>query len=320
MQVVYPFLTEMTQDRSLQLVTSVMITAGFGVSERFSIRPRSFDLIARNNGTLLVVKVVSHIDSVSEDVAYDLEIIARYLGGVPLIIGERARDTDLERGAVYLRYGIYAFNVATLYDYFVEKIPPLIYASPGGLFVNINGEVLREMRETRGMSLGDLGHLLGVSRRTISKYESGMGTTLDVAIKIEEVFNTGVIESIDIMKHEPPKDMLEQAELNEQTHLSLPIHFLEEIGMKLHTLRGAPFQALVTFNEHTIFTGYGTAQKVVKRAALIGNLSQIAKKHAMCVITDYHKQKKIGKTLVIGEDRLHRISDGFELIDLIGDS
>jgi putative transcriptional regulator len=61
---------------------------------------------------------------------------------------------------------------------------------------------------------------------------------------------------------------------------------------ELHALRGAPFQALVTFDEHTIFTGYGTAQKVVKRAALIGNLSHIAKKHAMCVLTDYHKQKK----------------------------
>jgi len=73
----------MSQDRQLQLVTSVMITAGFEVSERFSIRPRSFDLMARKNGTLLIIKVVSHIDSVSEDVAFDLEVISRHLGGVP---------------------------------------------------------------------------------------------------------------------------------------------------------------------------------------------------------------------------------------------
>ena len=319
MQRLYPFLTAMTQDRSLQLVTSVMITAGFEVSERFSLRPRSFDLIARKNGTMLVIKVVSHIDSVSDDVAFDLEIIARHLRGIPMIVGERARDAELERGAVYIRYGIYAVSVATLYDFFVEKVPPLVYASPGGLYVNIDGEVLHEMRERRGMSLGDLGHLLGVSRRTISKYESGMGTTLDVAIRIEEVFNAGVVESIDLLTHEPKKEK-EPVDPKEQQERSTPIGFLEEIGMKLHTLRGAPFQALVTFEEHTIFTSYGTAQKVVKRAALIGNLSKIAKKHAMCVITDYHKQKKIGRTLVIGEDRLHYLRDGSELIDLIGDS
>jgi len=308
----------MSQDRQLQLVISVMITAGFEVSERFSIRPRSFDLIARNNETLLVIKVVAHIDSVNEDAAFDLEVISRHLGGVPIVVGERARDAELERGAVYVRYGIYAISPATLYDYFVEQSPPLVYASPGGLYVNINGDALRELREKRNMSLGDLGQVLGVSRRTISKYESGMGTTLDVAIRIEEFFDTGVVEHIDLMCHkERPTDL--KHEWSDKKDHTVPIGFLEQIGMQLHTLRGAPFQALLTFEKHTILTGYGPAQKVVKRAALIGNLSQIAKKHAMCIITDYHKQKKIGKTLVIGEDRLHRIEDGFELLDMIGE-
>jgi putative transcriptional regulator len=169
------------------------------------------------------------------------------------------------------------------------------------------------------MSLGDLGHLLGVSRRTISKYESGMGATLDVAIRIEEVFDTGVAESIDLLSHEAQKEP-ETERRAEKREPSAPIGFLEELGMKLHTLRGAPFQALVTFDEHTIFTGYGTAQKIIKRAALIGNLSHIARRHAMCVITDYHKEKKVGRTLLIGEDRLHHLRDGSELIDLIGDS
>lgn len=311
----------MSQDRQLQLVTSVMITAGFEVSERFSIRPRSFDLIARKNGTLLIIKVVSHIDSVSEDVAFDLEVISRHLGGIPLIIGERARDAELERGAVYIRYGIYAISPATLYDYFVDLTPPLVYASPGGLYVNIDGEVLRDLREKRSMSLGDLGQVLGVSRRTISKYESGMGTTLDVAIRIEEFFNTGVVKSINLILHEPPKAM-EPEPRDTSTGNLTPIEFFKQIGMQLHTLHGAPFQALLTFEKHTILTGYGPADKVIKRAALIGNISQIAKKHAMCVITDHYKQnkqKKIGKTLVIGEDRLRRITDGFELLDMIGE-
>ncbi|MEN6442765.1 MAG: transcriptional regulator [Methanoregula sp.] len=308
----------MSQDRQLQMVISVMITAGFEVSERFSIRPRSFDLIARDNGTLLVIKVVAHIDSVSEDAAFDLDVIARHLGGVPLIVGERARDAELERGAVYIRYGIYAISPSTLYDYFVEKVPPLVYASPGGLYVNINGDVLRELREGRNLSLGDLGQVLGVSRRTISKYEGGMGTTLDVAIKIEEYFDTGVVESIDLIRHDRPDETRPEGS-KDRNVLNVPIEFLEQIGMRLHTLRGAPFQALLTFDTHTILTGYGPAQKVVKRAALIGNLSQIAKKHAMCIITDYHKEKKIGKTLVIGEDRLHRIETGFELLDMIGE-
>lgn len=302
----------MTQDRLLQMVISVMITGGYLVSERFSMRPRSFDLIASNGKMTLAIKVVSHIDSVSEETASDLELVARHLKGSAIIIGERARDAELERGAVYLRYGIYAISVSTLYDYVVEAIPPLIYASPGGLYVAINGDALREQRERRSMSLGDLGHLLGVSRRTISKYESGMGTTLEVAQKIEELFDSGLVQSIDLLRpHGESKERVEQPEEE------VPMGFLEQIGMTLHTLHRAPFQALITFHDHTILTGYGTADRVVKRAALIGNISQVTGTRAMCVLTDYYKQKKIGKTLVIGEERLHHIADGDELIDMI---
>ena len=112
---------------------------------------------------------------------------------------------------------------------------------------------------------------------------------------------------------------MESEKKESEDHLQSPMEFLQQIGISLHTLRGAPFQALLTFDKHTILTGYGPAQKVVKRAALIGNLSQIAKKHAMCVITDSAKEKRIGRTLVISEKRLHRIEDGFELLDLLGE-
>jgi len=305
----------MSQDRLLQMVVSVLLMAGFRVTERFSLRPRSFDLIAGKKEILLVIKVVSHIDSVSEEAARDLDHIALSLRGSPLIIGERARDAELERSAVYVRYGIYAISVATLYDAFVEENPPLVYASPGGLYVNINGEVLREHREKRNLSLGDLGNLLGVSRRTISKYESGMGTTLEIALRIEEIFDAALVRSIDLLRHEshfayPPGE----------EGGSGPMGFLERIGMKLHTMRRAPFQALIEFSDHTIITGYGTTQKVARRAALIGNISQVTGTHAMCVLTDYAKQKKIGSTLVIGEERLHTLADGEELIEMIDKS
>jgi len=297
------------------MVVSVFLMAGFRVTERFSMRPRSFDLIAGSREILLVIKVVSHIDSVSEETARDLDHIAHYLKGSPLIIGERARDAELERGTVYVRYGISAVSVATLYDALVEQVPPLVYASPGGLYVTINGEVLKEERERKNLSLGDLGNLLGVSRRTISKYESGMGTTLDVALKIEEIFDTALVQSIDLMKYTSQfRDEPETAGED------LPIGFLERMGMKLHAMQRAPFQALIEFSNHTILTGYGAASKVVKRAALIGNISQVTGTHAMCVITDYQKQKKIGTTLVIGEQRLHTLTDGEELIEMIDKS
>lgn len=301
----------MVQDRLFQKAISVLLIAGFEVSERCAIRPRSFDLIAKKGNLLLIIKVSSPIDNVSEEIARDLDLIAGHLEGSPLIIGGRARDTDLERGAVYLRYGIIAINPETLYDYLVDGIPPLVYASPGGLYVNINGDVLRGLREQRNMSLGDLGAVLGVSRRTISKYESGMGTTLEIAIKIEEVFDSGVIESIDLLKYTSHFAGKPQERLPVQA-----LAVLEQIGLELHALRRAPFQVLATFRGEMILTGYGTAEKVVKRAGLIGNLSAITHTHAMCVAIDGPIRKKVGQTLIIGEEELHAIEDGEELIEL----
>ncbi len=59
------------------MVISIMLLADFDVSERCNIRPRSFDLLAKKGDTLVIIKVVSHIDSVSADIAWDLNLIAR---------------------------------------------------------------------------------------------------------------------------------------------------------------------------------------------------------------------------------------------------
>jgi putative transcriptional regulator len=298
------------------MVISILLLGGFDVSERCNIRPRSFDIIAKKGDTLLIIKGVSHIDSVSADIAWDLNLIAHHLGATPLIVGERARDTELERGVVYVRYGLFAISPESLYDYFVEGVSPMVYASPGGLYVKIKGDLLREVRERSQMSLGDLASRLGVSRRTISKYESGMGTTLDIAVKLEDLFNAPLVETIELIDyHAPPAQERPPAESASSEALA----DLERMGMQIHAMRQSPFQALALFEKHTILTAYGSSQKVVKRASLIGNISQITKTFAMCVVTDYKKQKKIGKTLLIGEEHLHSLEDGSELIDMIND-
>jgi putative transcriptional regulator len=301
----------MTQEVLLQRVRNLFLDAGFRVSDRCSQRPRSFDLITGDREILMVIKAVPHIDGVSEDIARDLDLVSYYLGGAPLIVGERTRDADLQRGAVYIRYGIYAVSVPTLSDFLIEGIPPLVYVSPGGLYVNIDEDLLRSLREGKQLSLGDLAHLLGVSRRTISKYENGMGTTMEVALRIEELFDTAVTRPIDLLSHESRFAPSEEPPAGEV----LPD--LERMGMEIHLLRRAPFEALARYDDETILTGYGTAQHVAKRAPLIGNLSRIAKAHALCVLVGYRRQKTIGDTLVIGEERLHSLEDGSELMELI---
>jgi putative transcriptional regulator len=79
----------------------------------------------------------------------------------------------------------------------------------------------------------------------------------------------------------------------------------------------APFQALIRYEQHTILTGYGTNQKLSKRAGVIGNISQITNTLALCVMTDNKQQRKIGRTLMIGEESLLDLEEPDDLLNLL---
>ena len=64
--------SQMSYERLLQRVTSILIMAEYAVSERCGMRPRSFDLIARRGDEILVIRTVAHIDSMNEETAREL--------------------------------------------------------------------------------------------------------------------------------------------------------------------------------------------------------------------------------------------------------
>ena len=155
-------------------VTSMLDDAGFAVSERCAIRPKSFDIAARRGDDVVLLKVLANVDAFDGSTGAEMRRLGEYLEATPLVIGLRTRNEDLKPGVVYFRHGVPVLSPDTALDLFVEEVPPLIYAAPGGLYVNVDGDLLSEVRSDREWSLGKLASELGVSRRTVSKYEDGM--------------------------------------------------------------------------------------------------------------------------------------------------
>ena len=130
----------MTKEVLIHQIIDVLARAGFALSDRCNIRPRSFDVAARKGETLLLCKVLFNIDGLNEETAREMKYLAEYLGGSAIVVGAKTRDQMLEDSVVYMRYDILALNVQTLHDYFIENIPPLVSAAPGGLYVSIEGD------------------------------------------------------------------------------------------------------------------------------------------------------------------------------------
>ena len=187
----------MDRTELINTTRAILAKAGFDVSSALTIRGICFDIVARRDNQVLIIKVLSNIDAFSKDNADEMKVLAESLGATPMVTGERSSSGALEPGIVYSRFNISIVSNETLADLLLEEAPPFIFAAPGGLYVRLDSELLKQAREARGISLGVLAETAGVSRRTIQMYESGMGAMIDAALRMEEYLGLPIIEPID---------------------------------------------------------------------------------------------------------------------------
>lgn len=317
----------MTKEVLIHQIIDVLARAGFALSDRCNIRPRSFDVAARKDETLLLCKVLFNIDGLNEGTAREMKYLAEYLGGSAIIVGAKTRDQMLEDSVVYMRYDILALNVQTLYDYFIENVPPLVSAAPGGLYVSIEGDTLKKSRMNHSMSLGTLAAMVGVSRRTISKYEEeGMDASIDVVLQLEDIFGIELARPINILKscgsRKPRKKAESRTEDEEKPCTLLPedliLNTISMLGYDvLHTAQ-APFKAVSRDKSSVILTGVSEFNTtVVKRAHLMSSISCVTETQSVFIINGHSKIKSVENTVLIEKKELDRICDSQELLNFI---
>ncbi len=295
-------------------VEEVLRAAGFSTSDRCYLRPRSFDLAARRDDQFLFLKILSNIDGLNERTALEIRRLANHLLASPILVGEKTRDQYLERGAVYFRYGIPTLSLFTLADCLLEGALPLVYAAHGGLYVRIDGDRMRQIRLARGISLGALATELGVSRRTISKYEvEDMDTSVDVALKLEEIFNEELIEPVDPFQTEAVAE--EKGPVTDDI-----LRLLLEIGFDVVPTAQAPFNAITREGNLVVLTGVGKfSQSIVKKARLMSSLSSVARTKSVVIVDGETKLECIEETVLIEKKELEDIDETRDFEDLVAE-
>jgi putative transcriptional regulator len=303
-------------------IRAFLRTAGFSVSDPYTIRLPGFDVVARQDDTLLIIKVLTNIDALSEEVANELRALACLLKATPLLIGEKNGINTLEDDVVYFRFGIQTVTPTTLKNHVLEKLPVRAYAAPGGLYVNLDYEKIRRLRQERNISLGSFAHHVRVSRRTVQMYEEGMNARIDIADRIEDMFNQQVTLPIDLLKpllvekHHLPsyKNEKDAMKLLQWEVFSL----LQNIGYRIIPLDRCPFQALSKEKENILLTCVQEYnKKLEEKAHFISSISKIIEKHAVVFIDKDVRRKNLQGTPIIGKKELKKIRDPEDVFTLI---
>jgi putative transcriptional regulator len=295
----------------LQETRSLLVSAGFVVSESFEMRLAGFDMVARRGETLLIIKVLTNIDTFSEPVARSLRRLALMLKATPLLIGEKNGFNPLEQNAVYDRFDIQAITLETLSGHLLEDVPLWAYAGPGGFYVNLDAERIRRLRQEKNISLGEFARFVRVSRRTVQMYEDGMSARVDVAARIEEFLESSVITPIDLWKSMQddsvyPDAGLEQMKAFQREVLTL----LHRVGYKIVPMDRCPFEAVSKERDQILLTCIQEYNKhLQKKAEILTNLSRITEKQAVVFLDREIARRNLAGTPIIMKRDLKKIRD-----------
>ncbi|MFD1586356.1 transcriptional regulator [Halorientalis brevis] len=302
-------------------VTAMLRDAGFLVSDRCAIRPKSFDVAARRGEDTVLVKILGNIDAFDAMTGAEMRRLGEYLQATPIVIGLRTRDEDLKPGVVYFRHGVPVLSPDTAMDLFVEEVPPLIYAAPGGLYVNIDSEVLEDARQQRDWSLGRLANELGVSRRTVSKYEDGMNASVEVATQLEELFEApltspvDVFDGVDEVRDSEPMPDDPDVDPDEEPIIAV----LTRVGFDVHPTERAPFRTVSEDERHQsrMLTGHSEfTETAEKRARIMSSVGHVTRTTSIYVV-DRAKQESVEGTALIEREEIEDVRDVEDLKDLI---
>jgi len=306
------------RDELLGRVRFFLARTGYYVSRPLPKRSISFDIVARRDCSLLIIKILSNVDAFSKDNAEEMKVLADALEASPLLVGERSGSGRVETGIVYSRFGIPIISVETMAEFLMEGVPPFIFAAPGGLYVKLDSARLKELREERGISLGTLADVAGVSRRTIQMYEAGMGAMIDVALRLEEYLDESLVLAIDPFARAPHGQGFE-LECQELDIFGQDIfEMLTGMGFSIVPTVRCPFEALTSERENLFLTGLGRDERKLKeKARIVSDISRVTERRSVIFIERIKTRGSIEGTALIGRDELKKISGADRFYDLI---
>jgi putative transcriptional regulator len=259
-----------------------------------------FDIAAKKD-TLLLLKILLNIDGFQREQAKNLKIVSNNLDAHPFLIGVQTNREKLHPGIVYERFETPTVSLKTFEDLVVNSIFPTIYRDKGGLYVEIDSAILREVRKKKGMSQRELAEAIGINKKVIYEHEKKqLRMLLEIAENLERILDRKIIKPIDVFKkyeeHGYPEDFIERGVRKN----------LEKLGFKTDFVKQAPLDVFAKEEKLIMSNIEINRRKMIKHAAKLKGFIDIVKKPAF-IITEKSKDEEILGIPIIERKKLEDI-------------
>ncbi|ADZ08677.1 transcriptional regulator, XRE family [Methanobacterium lacus] len=317
------------RDQVLIEINDLLSNHGFETS---NIYDRScFDMVARKEFELLLLKILINIDGFTGSQAEEIKKVADTFLASPLVVGIKSKNEYLEEDVIYERHGIPVIARETLRNMVVDDIYPEVFADRGGYYVQIDGEIIKQVRETQNISRKDLADKAHVSKETIYKYERGMVRAFpETAMMLESILNMKITLSVNLLSVPEVEKRADVRDTNTpKPELSVENQTtLQNLGFGVISTNRTPFDALakkestgkLTKKDSTVITNLekNRNQQMLKRMALnVKDLSGITGTDAVFLLEDKKPLKCIEGVPVVYNWEIKEMEHSKEFLKLV---
>src|SRR3989338_239181 len=247
-----------------------------------SFKQTCFDILARLDERILLIKVIEDANSLSHSAIEEMKVISSYLQASPVIISDKAH-LELENNVVYTRHGVYTLNFAS-FKSAIDNRYPFLQSNQAGITANINHSRFKHARELQGYSLNSLARKIGLSRKTVEKYETkNSQLTLTNAVKVFNALGNAIFEKVDIFAANlPEKTTSVKSNFHVQTNSNYDPNLnaseisnkYSSLGFKAVQTHKAPFDVVAKLDKEIILTELGD-KKADRKTAQLQSISRI---------------------------------------------
>jgi putative transcriptional regulator len=251
-----------------------------------------FDIAAKKE-MLLLLKILLNVDAFQREQAKNLKIISNNLDGYPMLIGIQTNREKLKTGIVYERFEMPTLSLKTFEELICNKIFPRIYRDRGGLYVEIDSEILKDSRKRKGLTQRELAEAVGINKKVIYEHEKKqLRMLLNIAEKLEQILNEKIIKSTEFFKkyeeHGYPKDTIEKSIGRN----------LEKLGFKIDFVKQSPLDVFAKEKALIVSDIEIDKRKMKRRAADLKDFINIVKKPALLITEKAKKEELFGIPLI----------------------